>query len=69
MRNLLRDILDYFRHNKDDDKVGVIILESDQLKTLEETGYLVIESDVVGADSSWVIHEDEITIIDRSELQ
>ena len=29
MRNLLRDILDYFRHNKDDDKVGVIILESD----------------------------------------
>ena len=68
MRSLLRDILDYFRHNKDDDKVGVIILESDQLKTLEETGYLVIENDVVGVDSSWVFHEDEITIIDRSEL-
>ena len=61
MRKLLRDMLDYFSHNKDYDTVGVLLLESDQLQALKENGHLLL-------DDQWAIYEDDITIIDKSEL-
>jgi len=68
MRELLRDILDYFNHNGDDDKVGVLLLESDQLEALRKNGHLVLEDDLVGATSSWVVSEEDVTIISNQEL-
>ena len=54
-------MLDYFSHNKDYDTVGVLLLESDQLQALKENGHLLL-------DDQWAIYEDDITIIDKSEL-
>ena len=68
MRKLLRDIVDYFNHNGDDDKVGVLLLESDQLEALRKNGHLVLEDDLVGATSSWVVSEEDVTIISNQEL-
>jgi len=65
MRRLLRDIVDYFRHNGDYDEVGVLLLESDQLEALRKNGHLVLEDDLVGATSSWVVSEEDVTIINK----